>query len=54
MYKCQKPPYENTKNQVQIQTCIKKVTKEYLQETISLLSSLANSEVLTHIPRVVR
>ena len=47
-------PYKNTKSQVQIQSCIKKVTKEYLQETISLLSLPANSEVLNHIPHEVR
>ena len=51
---CQKPPQENTKDQVKIQSCIKKVRKEYLQETISLLSLPANSDVLTHMPREVR
>ena len=32
----------------------KKVRKEYLQETISLLSFPANSEVLSHIPSELR
>lgn len=32
----------------------KKVTEKYLQNTISLLSLPTNSEVLTHIPRVMR
>ena len=32
----------------------KKVRKEFLQETISLLSLPANSDVLTHMPRELR
>ena len=50
----QKSSYENTKYQVKIQSCIKKVRKEYLQETISLLSLPENSDVLTHMPREVQ
>ena len=41
------------KYQVQIKSGIKKVRKEYLQETISVLSLPANSEVLTHMEREV-
>ena len=40
----------NFKCQVKVKSGIKKVRKEYLQETISLLSLPAHSEVLTQMP----
>ena len=48
-----KTPAGHCKCQVKIKSGIKKVKKEYLQETISLLSLPAHSEVLTHMPREV-
>ena len=43
----------NFKCQVKVKSGIKKVRKEYLQETISLLSLPAHSEVLTQMSREV-
>ena len=37
------------KDQVQIQSCIKKLKKEYIQEAISLLSLPVNSDALIHM-----
>ena len=49
-----KKPYGNTKTiKVQIQNCIKKARKNYLQKTISLLFLPENSEVLNHMPSKV-
>ena len=45
---------QKKKKQVQIENWAKKVTKNHLQETISLLSLPANSDTLTHMPGEVR
>ena len=48
-----KTPPGKCKCQVKVKSGIKKVRKEYLQETISLLSLPAHSEVLTEMPHEV-
>ena len=50
---CFRHSKENTKEQVKIQICIKKVKKEYIQEAISLLSLPVNPDALIHMLRRV-
>ena len=52
-YLMSKTPSGKCKCHVKVKSGIKKVRKEYLQETISLLSLPAHSEVLTQMPREV-
>ena len=44
----------DTKDQVKIQSCIKKVKKEYIQEAISLLPLPVNPDALIHMLRGLR